>query len=312
MVYDWMLHLPIWLQALVVIGVAGVVSLAVTGTLRTITALHYGESHNEVIGFVFATCGVIYAVLLAFVVFAVYTQFASADKVVTSEAATLASLYLDTERYPEPVRSAIQEAIRGYTRSVVNDEFPAMQRGQPSSTTRARLTQLYRLNARLQAGDAYSVQLDNKASQEIESIALLREERIQASKASLPKTFWFVLILGGLITVTLGASLFMRQAFYQLLSSALLGIMIASVLFLVMTLDRPFTGTTAISPGAFERSLELYSKIDELNRPQRGLAAPASLAAPRSDYSAASPAAARADARSRARETDRRRTRSRI
>lgn len=89
MVYDWMLHLPIWLQALVVIGVAGVVSLAVTGTLRTITALHYGESHNEVIGFVFATCGVIYAVLLAFVVFAVYTQFASADKVVTSEATTL-------------------------------------------------------------------------------------------------------------------------------------------------------------------------------------------------------------------------------
>ena len=116
--------------------------------------------------------------------------------------------------------------------------------------------------------------------------------------ASLPKTFWFVLILGGLITVALGASLFMRQVFYQLLSSALLGIMIASVLFLVMTLDRPFTGTTAISPGAFQRSLELYSKIDELNRPQRGLAGPASPAAPRPDHSAASPAAGSADARS--------------
>ena len=91
-----------------------------------------------VIGFVFVTCGVIYAVLLAFVVFAVYTQFASADKIVTSEAATLASLYIDTQRYPEPARSSTQEVIREYTRSVVKDELPAMQRGQPSSTTRAR------------------------------------------------------------------------------------------------------------------------------------------------------------------------------
>lgn len=28
-----------------------------------------------------------------------------------------------------------------------------------------------------------------------------------------------------------------------------------------MALDRPFTGTTAISPGTFQRSLELYSKL---------------------------------------------------
>ena len=59
MIYDWMLHLPIWLQVLVMTGVAGVVSLAVTITLRTITSVHHNESHNEVIGFVFATCGVI-------------------------------------------------------------------------------------------------------------------------------------------------------------------------------------------------------------------------------------------------------------
>lgn len=288
MIYDWMLHLPIWLQVLVMTGVAGVVSLAVTITLRTITSVHHNESHNEVIGFVFATCGVIYAVLLAFVVFAVYTQFQSADRIATSEAATLVSLYHDTMRYAEPLRTSTQAAIREYTRSVVNDEFPAMQRGQSSSATGARLYQLYRLNAGLQPGDPYSVQLDSKASQQIDSIALLRDERIEASQASLPKTFWFVLILGGLIILALGASLFMQQAFYQLFSSALLGITIASVLFLVLTLDRPFIGSTAISPGAFQRSLQLYSTIDELNRQQRGPAASPGLAASHGGHAAVS------------------------
>jgi hypothetical protein len=48
-----------------------------------------------------------------------------------------------------------------------------------------------------------------------------------------------------------------------------------SVLFLVLSLDRPFIGTTAIGPSAFQRSLQLYSAIDRLNRPPPGQAVPA-------------------------------------
>ena len=68
MLYDWLVGLPVWLQALIVIGVASLGSLAVTAVFRTITRARHGEGHNQVLGLVFATCGVIYAVLLAFVV----------------------------------------------------------------------------------------------------------------------------------------------------------------------------------------------------------------------------------------------------
>jgi hypothetical protein len=270
--HDWLVGLPVWLQALMVIGVASMGSLAVTALFRTITGAHHEEGHNEVLGLVFATCGVIYAVLLAFVVFAVYTQYTRADGIVDDEAATLAALYYDTERYPEPVRSATQQSIRGYTRSVVDDEFPRMQRGEASPSTREWLNRLNRLNAGLRPGDPYSVQLDSNANRLVDNIALLRDERLEASRAALPWTFWLTLTLGGVGTVALASLLVMRQASHQLFGSFVLGLVIGSVLFLILVLDRPFTGTTAIRSGAFQRSLQLYSSIDDLNRQPPGQA----------------------------------------
>jgi hypothetical protein len=63
-----------------------------------------------------------------------------------------------------------------------------------------------------------------------------------------------------------GASLYMRPALHQLFGSFLLGLTIGAVLFLILSLDRPFTGTTAISSAAFLGSVQGYSNIDEINR----------------------------------------------
>jgi hypothetical protein len=185
----------------------------------------------------------------------------------------LVALYYDAERYPEPVRSEAREGIRECPRSVVDDEFPRMARSGASPATRARLSQLYALNTQLQPGDPYSVQLDVRVAQQIDRIAVLRDERVEASRASRPWTFWVALILGGVTTTAMGASLFMRGVLHQLLASFLLGMMIGSLLFLVLSLDRPFVGTTAITSSAFQRSLRLYSAIDRPNRPPPGQAA---------------------------------------
>lgn len=266
MAYEWLLNLPVWLELLIMSGVAGLGSVVLTATLRRIKRTHHVESHNEVLGLVFATCGVIYAVLLAFVVFAVYDQYQKAEGIVNEESAALVDLYWKTERYPEPVRSATEQSIREYTRSVVNDEFPRMQRGEPSPTTRARLNRMDQMNARFQPPDPNGVQLASNSDRLIDRITVLRAERIAASRASLPMTFWLVLILGGAATIALGASLYMRPALHQLFGSFLLGLTIGAVLFLILSLDRPFTGTTAISSAAFQGSLQGYSNIDEINR----------------------------------------------
>src|SRR5271163_888586 len=56
---------PIWLSAIVVLGVPTVVAMTGTLVVRRSVTLDKLKTNNEVAGFTFATVGVLYAVLLA-------------------------------------------------------------------------------------------------------------------------------------------------------------------------------------------------------------------------------------------------------
>jgi hypothetical protein len=281
MVYDWLVNLSEWWQIPLATGTVGLFSLAVTAMFRRVTETRRRESLNDVMGLVFGACAIMYAVLLGFVILNVYNQYQRADRITTREAATLVTLYLDTERYPDPPRPAMQQAIRQYTRSVVDDEFQSMRRGEPSPATGARLDQLYVLNVNLHSGDPNFVELNSEFNRQIDSTAQLREERIRLARTTLPWTLWFVLMLASIVTIVMAASLFMQPVSHQLFGSFLLGAMVGALLFVVLLLDRPFTGTTAISPEAFQRSLQAYTLIDKVHRQPPARAVSSAAAAPR-------------------------------
>ena len=57
---------------------------------------------NDVAGFIYAVVGVVYAVLLALVVIAVWEQFERARETVESEANAVAEIFWLGHRLPEP------------------------------------------------------------------------------------------------------------------------------------------------------------------------------------------------------------------
>ncbi len=76
------------LPLLVIISVAVAVALSLGGLAlfhRVVNKDHLREGH-DVAGFVYAVVGVIYAVLLAFVVIVVWEQFRNADDIAENEA----------------------------------------------------------------------------------------------------------------------------------------------------------------------------------------------------------------------------------
>ena len=66
--------------------------------------------HNNVAGFIYAVLGVSYAVLLAFVVIAVWQDYKTAQSNVESEANELAGVYFLASQLPEPERTRVQGA----------------------------------------------------------------------------------------------------------------------------------------------------------------------------------------------------------
>src|SRR3712207_4038108 len=80
------------------------------------------EEQNDVAGFIYAALGVIYAVLLALVVIAVWEEFGRARITVESEANALAEIFWLAHRLPEPERHQLQELARSYAEEMVDEE----------------------------------------------------------------------------------------------------------------------------------------------------------------------------------------------
>src|SRR5215216_5877385 len=87
------------------------------------------QEHNDVAGFLYAVIGVVYAVLLALLVIAVWEQFQKANETVESEANAVAEIAWLAHRLPEPERHVLQEDARSYAQEVVDTEWPRMEQG---------------------------------------------------------------------------------------------------------------------------------------------------------------------------------------
>jgi hypothetical protein len=88
------------------------------------------QRHNDVAGFIYAALGVIYAVLVALVVIAVWEEYQAASETVEQEANAVAEIFWLAHRLPEPEGTHIQELARSYAHEVVDNEWPLMEQGQ--------------------------------------------------------------------------------------------------------------------------------------------------------------------------------------
>src|SRR5580692_6417316 len=114
--------------AVLIIGGAilyGVVGVAIG---RRLIGKHVREGHNDVLVPVFLTAGVIYAVLLGFIVVAVWETFDAAHATVAEEAGELIPLYRQSTVMAPEKGAAMRQALRAYAETVAHDEWPVMQK----------------------------------------------------------------------------------------------------------------------------------------------------------------------------------------
>jgi hypothetical protein len=117
--------------------VIGVVCLAALAGLELVQRLVSADSrqrHNDVAGFIYAALGVIYAVLLALVVIAVWEEYQAASETVEQEAKSVAEIFWLAHGLPEPEGSHLQELARSYAREVVEATATCSSRWVSTST----------------------------------------------------------------------------------------------------------------------------------------------------------------------------------
>jgi hypothetical protein len=123
-----------------VVGGTCLVALAGLELVQRLVPATSRQRHNDVAGFIYAALGVIYAVLIALVVIAVWEEYDAASVTVEQEANALAEIFWLAHRLPEPEGSHIQELARSYAHEVVDKEWPLMEQGQAPLMTQTQGT----------------------------------------------------------------------------------------------------------------------------------------------------------------------------
>src|ERR1700744_1688659 len=112
--------------AIAIIG--GACLLAAMGVIvtRHYVHRHVGEGHNDVLVPIFLNAGVIYAVLLGFLVIAVWENYGATKENASLEATTMGSLFRLADGMSPANATRVRQQIREYLKDVVEDEWPTL------------------------------------------------------------------------------------------------------------------------------------------------------------------------------------------
>lgn len=230
-----------------------VVSLLGLALVRRKVAVTQLESLTEVAGFIYAVIGVIYAVILAFVVIAAWEEFRDAEAEATQEASAVLNLARLANGWPAGDRARVEAVLVAYARQVVEVEWPAMARGDfaPATDTVAvnRLWQALNEADETARGESASYEA---AWLQLEQLSEARRNRLLLGQEGLPMPMTLVLIIGAVITVGFTYLFAVNEGRLHALMTASLALLVALLLVLQYQMGMPFQGGFAIEPTAME------------------------------------------------------------
>lgn len=254
-------NLPTLVLGIMLLVASVILALVALSIVRPYVRRSLREYHNDVAGFMFAVVGVVYGVLAAFVVFAVWQQYTTADSAASTEGATLIAMYQEAQPFPAPIRNEIQGALRNYTQAVVGQEWHQLSHGHESQPARTLYDRIYSVYGRVSPRNARERALYAQSLVLLDQLSIQRRLRIHASHTELPGVFWFVLIAGAIFTIGFSMLFYMEHAVVQGIMTAALTALIAAMLFLVFVINHPFAGTFQVAPQEFRQALATFNQI---------------------------------------------------
>jgi len=207
------------------------------------------RSHNDVAGFVFATVGVLYGVLLGFAVLVVWEQFELARDNASLECASAVALDRDLSAFPEQTGvAAIRTRFLEHVNLIVTDEYPALNRGEVSRSTAQSSARMWRDIHSIRPEGDWEVTLYGELLDRLNEMSERRAKRLDDASSELPGVLWIAMIPGGFITLAFTCLFGTDNVRAHRLMVVSLAVLIGLVVYVVVELDHPFTGSASVRP----------------------------------------------------------------
>jgi hypothetical protein len=247
-------ELPNW-----VIGLASLVffdGLGVAGLYATrgwVSRRHgVRHSHNDIVSYFLAAVVVVYGITLGLLAVSAWTNYSQVEDRVDHEAEIVSSLYRDLGPYPEPVRSALRDDLRQYTRDAIDVAWPLQKRGiVPSKTAQSLDSFQAEISAFQPATPAQEI-IQAEVFRQFNTLVEARRARLNSVHSHMPHVLWVLVICGTLITLAVTFFFDTPSFSMHLCLTVLLATLLSLMIFLIGALDAPFRGRSGVSSAPLE------------------------------------------------------------
>jgi len=217
-----------------------------------ISRLRVEGADSEFTGAMLQSVMVFYGLAVALIAVTVFQTYSDTTKVVTGEATALNALYRDVTSYPEPIRTELQTGLREYTDYVIHQVWPLQQRGQIPKGGFEHMSHFQAVLTKFEPTTEGQKILHAETLRAYNQLIQSRRLRLDAVGTRLPSVMWSVIIIGAFIS--LSASFFFKvdDVRLHMIEVLLLAVFIGLVIFMILSLDRPFRGDLGIGPDPYQ------------------------------------------------------------
>jgi hypothetical protein len=245
-----------WRMGWLLVAVGSVVLVAILVFLVHHLFPHALRSaYNEVNGYFFAAVGALYAVLLAFVVVAVWQDMGTAQQNTYGEANAIPGLYFSATAFPDNVRTTFQRDAVAYAHDVIDDEWPALANDGSSAKVEADAKALRKAILQVKPDNDQQDALYSSMIDRINTINSDRRQRIYEAQPAIPGFLWWALVGGGVLLVVFALFFGVPKMIPHLLMVTVLSIVLAGTLYLTYLMEQPFRGPMRVAPNAYQVAL---------------------------------------------------------
>ncbi|OBK79541.1 DUF4239 domain-containing protein [Mycobacterium sp. 1274761.0] len=257
-----LLQIPAPLLGLMTVAFFVVVSVGGLILFRKAVSHERLENANAVSGQVFQLAGVLYAVLVAFVVVVVWEQFGEAENATDAEASSIVDLLRDSTALPDVYQPEVQRTLVAYTEDLINDELPRMRRGEPIEEESEHMTQVWAAFLKVQPETRNEISFFDHDIEQLNNLSANRKLRVSAGDSAIPGELWVLLIGGGAVVMGFTFMFGTRDLLIHAVGVALTAALMGFVMYLIFALEHPFVGALSVKPDPYVRVLQLWK--DEL------------------------------------------------
>ncbi|MCK9395243.1 MAG: DUF4239 domain-containing protein [Methylobacter sp.] len=153
---------------------------------------------------------------------------------------SFAGRMVDAQRYPE-----LGLSIAAYAKAVTQQEWQTMSDGIENAGARQILDNLHQTV--LTGLPGLSDEIRKSLIATLKEVEVARQNRLMAATDNIPGEVWLTVVLTALVVLTFSAFAHQHDRTAARIMATLFGVMIGSMMFSIIAVDRPFIGKVAVS-----------------------------------------------------------------